>query len=116
MKITELNHDGKLRRINTEDFEFTTLKKLYEQNGKDKQYSLLSLFINTKSRFGDAPILIIQDYLINAPSFLLDTARTIMNDDELCESINNDKVLFTIEEFTNKNGVGYSVKWSEKDE
>jgi len=93
--------------------EYINLQGLVNKFGIDKQYEVQALFINTKSRFGDAPIIVTDDYMVNAPQHLLETVKQMMQDAELIELINDRKVGFKIYGYRGRNGSGYSVQWVE---
>ena len=93
--------------------EYKNLEDLIKQHGEEKQYQLQALFINKKSRYGDAPILVTERYMINAPHHLVDTVKEMMIDTELINLVNDRKVGFTIYGYNGKNGLGYSVQWIE---
>ena len=59
----------------TKEREYTNLQNLFNRFGNDKVYIVHALFINTKSRFGDSPIIVTSDYMVNAPKHLLDTVK-----------------------------------------
>ena len=95
----------------TKEREYINLQNLFNLFGKDKVYVVHALFINKKSRFGDSPIIVTSDFLINAPKHLLETVQEMMNDSEVVRLINARKVGFKIYSYRGKNGMGYSVEW-----
>lgn len=99
---------------NTKERQYITLKELAEQFGINTVYDIHAMFTNTKSRFGDAPILVIEHHLVNAPQHLLSAVQGMMNDVEIIEMVNKRKVGFKIYSYQGKNGYGYSVEWVEK--
>lgn len=96
-----------------QEYQYHTLSELFEQNGKDKVYPVKALYINKKSRFGDAPIVATDECLVNLPSHLLDTVKEMMNDEELVDAVNESKFGFTIYQYANKNTgeLCFSVNW-----
>ena len=96
MSFANRFNKGKKFDFNTENLEFTTLADLYKANGEKKEYTLKAIFINTKSKFGDTPVFATPDFLVNAPMHMLDTVKEILSDGEAIDSINNNKVGFTI--------------------
>ena len=101
-----------------EDFKYRTLKELYKENGQDKVYKVKGLYINTKSKFGNAPVAVTDELYVNLPKHLLETIEDIRKDEKLVEDINNDLVGFTIYEYHNEdyNNKGYSINWVELEE
>lgn len=92
---------------------YINLQGLVNQYGIKKVYTVHALFINKKSRFGDSPIIVTDDYMVNAPRHLLDVVREMLNDKEVIDLINNRRVGFTVYGYTGRNGKGYSVEWVE---
>lgn len=93
--------------------DYTNLRELFDTFGEDKKYVVHALFINKKSRFGDAPIIVTDRFMVNAPKHLLETVEEMMNDQELVDLVNERKVGFKIYEYQGRYGNGYSVKWIE---
>ena len=96
MSFANRFNKGKKFDFNTDVLNFTSLADLFNNNGEEKVYTLKALFINTKSKFGDTPVIATPDFLVNAPSHLLDTVKEILSDTEAINDINNNKVGFTI--------------------
>lgn len=94
--------------------DFTNLRDLFSFFSKDEVYPVRALFINKKSKFGDAPVVYTDKYIVNAPSHMVDTVKEMMADDELVDLVNDDKVGFTIYEYTNSYGKNYGLEWVEK--
>ena len=92
-----------------------SLSDLFNNNGKDAIYPVKAIFINTKSKFADAPVIATDKFLVNIPSHMTDTCREILNDNESIESINNDEVAFTIYSYHNAtyNSECFSIKFVE---
>lgn len=96
---------------NEKEREYINLQTLFTTFGKDKVYTVHALFINTKSRFGEAPLIVTEDYMVNAPRHLLDTVKAMMDDKDVVNLINERKVGFKIYSYHGRNGKGYSVEW-----
>lgn len=99
------------------DFEFKTLKELYKENGTKEENTLplKSLFINTKSKFGDSPVAVTNKELVNLPGHLLENVRGMISDDEVVELVNKDHVGIEIYEYESaKWGTNYSVRFVEQ--
>lgn len=97
-----------------EDFEFVKPKDLYEDEEQNNKRPLKALFINTKSKFGDSPVAVTTSELVNLPNHMADDVREMMQDDEVIELINNDKVMINIYTYnSNKYGQCYGVKFEE---
>lgn len=110
------NKGGVLFDINIEDFKFTTLKDLYENDAK-AVYGVDGIFINNKSKYGSHPVIIntALDMLVDLPKHMLDDVKKILEDPEDVELIKSGKVGFSIEEYKDKNygKTCYGVKWED---
>lgn len=94
------------------DFKYYSLKDLYKANGPDQGYTFLSLFINSKSRFGKQPIAVTAKYYINLPEYLVEDVQNMINDPEAVDQINSGRAAFKIRTYTNRNGgTSYGVEW-----
>lgn len=91
------------------DFEFTTLKELYQENGKDNAYIIMAFFFNTKGRYGKQTVIATPNELVNAPNHLTEMFEELMNDNEAVQSINEARLGFTIYEYENSYGTHYSL-------
>lgn len=93
--------------------DYCKLQDLVECNGVDAVYTVEALFINTKSRFGNAPVLVTSQWLVNAPSHLTPTVQQMIQTPELVAQINARKVGFKVYQYTTNNRVCFSVEWVE---
>lgn len=115
MSILNKYNQGKSFKFDGDvEREFTDLKDLYKFFKEDEVYPVRAMFINTKGKFGDAPVVYTDKYIVNAPQHMTDTVREMMKDDELVDLVNDDKVGFTIYEYTNSYGKNYGLEWVEK--
>ena len=81
--------------VDTSNFEYVSLAELYNSD-KDKVYTIKGIYINTKSKFGAAPVFAIDGFLVNAPSHLLETCQEMLRDDEAIDLINQGKAGFKV--------------------
>ena len=92
---------------------FKSLKELYNGEKGENKYIVRGLYINKKSKYGDAPVAISDDFSINLPSHLCDTVTEMLHDKELVEAINAGK--FGLEVYmyvpSGYKNTCYSVKW-----
>ena len=97
--------------------EFYSLHDLYNQYGKENIYLLRALFINKKSKYGDSPVVVTDDFLVNAPNHLTETVKAMIADGELVDAVNNGEIGFKIYTYTTKkyNGNFYGIEWIEID-
>lgn len=95
------------------EYKYVSLSELFQKNGKDKIYPVYAMYINKKSRYGDAPIVATDTCLVNLPSHLLETVKDMMKDDEVVDACNEKKLGFQIYQYENKQRkeLCFSVNW-----
>lgn len=98
---------------NEAERDYCKLADLVECNGIDEVYTVEALFINTKSKFGHAPVIVTSQWLVNAPSHLTQTVQQMINTPELVDLVNQRKVGFKVYQYTANNRVCYSIEWCE---
>ena len=113
--LNKANGNKKFDFTQFEGAKYASLKDLYEENGAEKVYTLKALYINTKGKYGDSPVALINGYNVNLPNHLLDTIKLFIDSADMVDAINNNEVGFTIYKYTdNKYGKEcYSVNWVE---
>lgn len=114
MSVADKYNKEKLFDFDTpEDFEYKALSDLFNDNGEAKVYPVKALYINTKSRYGDAPVIVTDTCLVNVPSHMTDTVKQMLADREAVDDINAGKVGFTIYQYEAKKRSGkfFNVKW-----
>lgn len=94
---------------------YTTLKELYENNGKNTEYCIRALYIND-GKFGRQPTVVctLKDEVIKTslPSHLTDVVERMRGDEEDIRDINNGMAGFKIYKYESKSGrTCYSVNW-----
>lgn len=94
-------------------FEFTTLDELFTNNGVDRVYPVKALYINTKSKYGEHPVIVTDSALVDVPKHLVDTVKEMISDEECVDAINNSHVGFTIYSYIDKRykRTCYSINW-----
>lgn len=90
---------------------FVKLHDLVGANGIDTVYPLRGVYISTKGRYGEEPVLISDGIQVNAPKHILDVVKNIMSSDDDINTINNGKVGFRIYEYKNSYGINYGINW-----
>ena len=112
-KFTEKHSsNGKLFTFEIpENFEYTDLKGLVEKNGLETVYQVNALYINTKGKYGDSPVIATNCELVNAPQHLTSVVKDVLNDGESLSLINNGKVGFNIYTYENQHGLCYGLNW-----
>lgn len=110
---SKYNHGARFDYQIPKDATFVSLGKLFERDGKGTVYTLHGLYVNHKSKYGDAPVAICENELVNLPKHLLDTVKQMLLDDEFITAVNNELIGFTIYAYTVKNdsALRYSVSW-----
>lgn len=99
--------------IDTKDFEYYSLKDLYEKDEENTTYILSGLFINTKnnSEYGNSVVAILCDKFVNLPSHMEAEVKEILSSGEDVEDIKAGKVGFTIRTYESHKKECYSVSW-----
>lgn len=96
MSFAAKHNRGNKFNIDTEGWtEYRDLKSLYKED-KDAVRPVHGFYINTKSQYGDAPVIISDGYYVNCPKHMLSEVKEILQDQEDIDAINAGKVGFTI--------------------
>lgn len=83
---------------NEQERDFIKLAELPQ----DKKYTIEALFINTKGKFGNQGVIVIENYFVNLPNHLTEMIEEMRSDSEVTEAINHRELAFEIYEFTSK--------------
>lgn len=96
-----------------ENFQYVSLHDLFNNNGSDFVYDVRAIYINKKSKYGESPVIVTSNELVNLPKHLTDTVKEMLADSELVTSINNHTFGFQIYtyETSNRKELCYSVNW-----
>jgi len=81
--------------------EYRTLEGLFEEN-PDLIHTVRSIYINTKSKFGDAPVVVSDGYNINLPKHMAATVVEMLQDPEAMTLIRAGKVGIKIYPYENE--------------
>lgn len=84
--------------IDTKGFEYHPL----HEAGEGMTLNVYGLYINNKSKFEPAPVLIAADRYYNLPSYMTETVKAMLQDDELIAAIKDRKVGATVRKFIDK--------------
>lgn len=90
---------------------FTKPAELVAQNGIDATYVLRAMYINKGGQFGLEPVLVTDDFILNAPSHMVEKVEQIIDDGESTQLVNNGEVAFKLYEYKNKFGQQFGVTW-----
>ena len=112
------NHNGSYHFHAPKETDYINLRDMFQRDGNEI-HTVKAFYINTKSKFGDAPVAVTITVdkdkqkidLVNLPNFMLSTVKDMIQDDELTEAIDNGEFGFTIYEYEGKNGYGFSAEW-----
>ena len=109
------NKGGVIFDIDIKDFKFRTLKELYETDGGETIFGVDGLYVNSKSKYGDHPVIIniFNDMLVDLPQHMTDEVKEILKSSEDIEAIKSGKVGFHIETYKDKKfgRECYGIKW-----
>lgn len=112
---SKYNHGARFNVQFSAETPFTSLADLYNNNGAGYVYLLRALFINRKSRYGDAPVAVAGDgenlVKINLPRFMLETVQQMLMDREFIDAVNNKTVGFNIYPYDKEGRTCFSVSW-----
>lgn len=116
MSITKFNHVGRKFTFNTPtNHPYKSLEDVFTENGSttEQVYTVRALYINHKSKFGDAPCLVTDFETINLPKHMTEDVKSIIADDDIVADINNGNVGFTIAPYEKDGRIFYSINWVE---
>lgn len=91
--------------------EYRSLKEMYNGENGDNIYPVKGMYINRKSKFGDSPVIVSDEYFINLPKHLLENVQEMLKDNELIEAINANKFGCEVYEYETNGKTCYSVNW-----
>lgn len=81
--------------------EYKTLGGLFEED-PNLIHPICSIYINDKSKFGDAPVIVSDGYNINLPKHMTATVQEMIADPEAMALIRAGKVGIKVYEYTNE--------------
>lgn len=87
--------------IDTTGFQYASMADLFNAHGANHVYPVRALYINTKGKFADSPVIATESEFVNCPAHMTDTVRDIIADDEAIEMINGGAVGFQIYQYEN---------------
>ena len=110
---TKFNKGNKFTFKPADGAQYVSLEVLYNKN-PEQIHDVKALYINTISKFGDAPRVAIDPVIIvNLPKHLLETVKEMIDDAECVQAINNNEVKFKIYSYKDNtfNKTCYGVEW-----
>jgi hypothetical protein len=101
--------------IDTSNFEYQDLSDLYNEDEPEKVFPVRGIYINTKGKFDDRPVIATSDCYVNLPAHLCDVCREILNDPKAIRAINEGMVGFTIYTYEQRRyeKTCYSIRWAD---
>lgn len=94
-----------------ETYVFAKPSDLVQAHGINHIHKVRSLYINTKGKYGNEPVIVTDTCLLNAPSHVCDVVQAMLTDDETIKAINDGKLGFHFYEYQNQYGNQYSLVW-----
>lgn len=111
MSITKYNKSQPKYSYNFDkDMKYYNLEELMKGEPR-KVHTLKGLLINTKGKYGDSPVAVIEGAFINLPTHLLETVKEMIADTEVTKQINDNKAGFEVYKYVKGNNEYYSVDW-----
>lgn len=80
-------------------------------HGMETIYTIRAMYVNKGGRYGDEPVIVTDDFILNAPHHLVDTVRGIIDDAESAQLVNNGQAGFKLYEYQNNKGAQLGVAW-----
>ena len=106
-----LNKGNKFNFTIPENFKYKKLSELVQENGYDYVYRVNAVYINTRSKYGNAPVIATDCELVNLPNHLMPICEHIRSDKDCIEAINNGTLGFKIYSYQRGTATYYSVNW-----
>lgn len=104
-----------------DEVDFVNAEKLFTEYGEETVFSLAGMWVNSKSKFGEHPVMMISTgegddsilYNLSCSQSMTDTVKSILSDDTLVEAINEGKAGIQVYKYTSKkyNRDCYGVKF-----
>lgn len=98
----------------TEKPVFRALKDLYAEGGENR-IPVLGVYVNHKSKYGDAPVIVSNPYFVNLPKHLTDTVEQMLLDEDFIDAVNRGRVFADIYQYETNGKTCYSVNWVDVD-
>lgn len=113
MSIASKYNKTRLFNVDLSDHEraYKRLVELYNENGEAKVYIIQGFYINKKSQYGDEPVVITNDYLVNIPKFWLEKIKEIFKDEDTISQINAGNAGFKVVRYIKDNQIRYTIEF-----
>lgn len=113
MSFAKKFQHGRKFTINTTGFSYKSLADLFNDNGADAIYPFYAVYINRKSKYGDAPVLATADFFVNIPKHTIEDCNAMLDDEETIADINAGRAGFKIYQYHDKkhNRDCFGIDW-----
>ena len=111
MSFAARHSKGSIFQCNTEGFDYYKLVDLYDSKKPDKVFPIQGIYINKKSKYGDAPVAICETCFVNLPAHMLEECQAILKSDEDIQDIKAGLVGFVIEPYESEGNTCYGIRW-----
>ena len=90
--------------IDTTGWKYKKISEVVDDNGLDQTYEVAALFINTKGRFDDHPVVALPqiEALVDLPSHMTSSVSEILSEPEAVADIKAGKVGIKFEKYVSK--------------
>jgi hypothetical protein len=96
-------YNRQINRFTAELPEDLPFKKLSDLGETNTPLIILSMWINTKGKYGDHPVVATSSELVDFPNSMTEAVKEMIKDDDVIEAVNNRKLGFTVRKYhTNK--------------
>lgn len=102
--------------VDTSNYEYKNLEDLFDGD-TEKVYPVCGIYINTRGKFDDRPVIATDECYVNLPAHLCDVCREILNDPKAVKAINDGYVGFTIYTYEQRRyeKTCFSIRWADID-
>ena len=97
--------------VDTQGFEYYSLEELYEEFGGSQTYLIKGMYVNTKSLYGEAITIALDDRYVNVPSNLTAVCKEMLADKQTISCIQQGHAGFTIYPYSAHGKTCYGVTW-----
>lgn len=112
--FSSLNKTKKFDFTADKDFPYISLSDLLQANDGDIDhvYVIRAIYINSRSKYGEQPLIAIDDAYVNIPKHTLKDVNKILDSEEMIAAINKGLAGFKIRPYEDRNGASrYSIDW-----
>lgn len=111
MSFAARHSKGSIFQCNTEGFEYKKLVDLYKEYDEGTVFPIQGIYINKKSKYGNAPVAICDKFFANLPAHMLEECEGILKSEEDIQDIKAGLVGFVIEPYESEGNTCYGIRW-----